>query len=343
MMLPKLLCYYPTNVAIVDDSNSFLAMMDSKLNSKQSRQLYNNPAEAIDKINKIEKSRAQLARILNNLSTIELNELPTGHSGNPLLYIDLKHLYEEVNNSKRFDRISVVLVDYNMPQINGIEFCRNLSDKAIIKIMITDLSDYELAVQAFNDGVIDRFILKNTPSFFNEVNSSIIKAQRDYFKNIYGTNGILGCIFCGQLQFATQAYYDLIEDVATTCESVECYLLDKSGSALFLNDHAEPTWLIMKTQSELAELYAIAKDNQASKHILDALYKREKMPILLSEKDYQMPVSSWKMYSIKPLESKEKSYYAVIKDQHFDLIDTAKITSFQRYIKDNPGKFHRAK
>jgi len=339
-MIPtELLCYYPTNVAIIDDSDSFLAMINDKLDPQQPRQLYNNPAEALQKINN-KKSNTELNSIIKNIPIEDVDELSTtDYAINSLINVDLKQLHNEIYNKNRFDRISAILIDYQMAQMNGLEFCRKLSDKTICKIMITSLSDFKLAVDAFNDGIIDKFIIKGTPDFFHEINSCITKAQKDYFKNIYGLDGLLGFMLRGQLQFATKSYYELIEQVANTVNAIEFYLLDKSGSILFLDVEAKPTWLIIRTKSELEELYAIAKDNNAPSRVLDALNNKHEMPILLCEEDYQLPVAKWQMFPVKPFITNQKSYYSIIIDQPFKLLDFTKITSFNQYATNNPQAF----
>lgn len=334
----KCLCYYPTNVAIIDDSKSFLAMVNKELDPKQPRRLYADPITALREINAAEQSGEQLKHILKNLSGDTLDELKPDYETNALVHVDLKNLYNEVYNAQRFDRISVVLVDYKMAEMNGVEFFRNLKDKAITRIMITAISDYKLAVQAFNEGLIDKFILKDTPNLFREINKSIAKAEKDYFKHIYGIDGIIGFIFRGQLQFGTREYYHLIEQISNTINPVEYYLLDKSGSVLFLNEQAEPTWLIVRTAKELEELTAIAKDHQAPANILAALRNAQEMPILLCEDDYRLTIKDWRMYPIKAL-SPQVGYYALIINQKFSALDQDKITSFKKYHTKRNLKF----
>lgn len=340
-MIPTdLLCYYPTNIAVIDDSDSFLAMVNKELDPKQARQLYNNPVEALQKINAAENSSDQLNSILKTLSNEDVDESSLAtYDANALVHIDWKNFYKEAYNEKRFDRISVVLIDYRMEQMDGIEFCRNLLDKAIIKIMITEISDYKLAVQAFNEGLIDKFILKNNSGFFNEINNSIVKAQRDYFKNIYGLNGVLGFIFRDQIQCKSKDYYDLLCQIKNIINPVEGYVLDKSGSVLFLNEQAEPTWFIVRTKDELDVLYAIAKDNNAASDILNVLANKQEMPILLCEGDYQTAVKNWKLYPVKPFPVCNNSYYSILINSKFPILDTSKIISFKQYMSKNKQRF----
>lgn len=332
-MLPtNLLCFFPTSIAIVDDSKSFLAMANMKLPQQQLCQFYSNPTEALQQINASEKSSEQLNRVLKNLladKTIEL-ETDFDHDTNILINVDLSQLHKEIFNAQRFNRISVVLVDYSMEPINGIEFCRNLQDKAIKKIMITAKAGYQLAIQAFNEGLIDKFILKDTPNLFGEINSSITTAQSDYFKSIYGADGVLGFIFRNELSICNNLQYQqLLSSINNTIAPVEYYRLDNSGSILFLNKQAHATWLAVKTVEELDKLHSIAADNHAPKNILTLLQKKQAMPIFLSQEDYITSAADWIMYPIQSLSPEKTHFYSLISRQNIDSLQLDDVVSFE--------------
>lgn len=340
MMIPNYLCYYPTTVAIVDDSKAFLAMVDKMLSRKQLRQIYSHPKLALQQINATVKYGRQLENILKNLSIDEINELETKSKTNTLIDIDFKQLYQEAYNIKRFSQISVVLIDYSMPKMSGIEFCRNLKDKTIKKIMITALADYRLAIQAFNEKVIDGFILKNTPNLFAEINLSIAAAQNSYFKNIYGVDGILGFIFRNQLPFDDRNYQEFLALISKKINFVEYYVLDKAGSTLFLSESAKPTWLIIKTDDDLKELYTIAKDNNATQDILMALRNKRAAPVLISDEDYRISAADWKMYPLKAIPSKEGYFYSLITKKAMGL-SLKKVVSFKQYMAKNAQRLSK--
>ena len=332
MLMQNYLCYYPTTIAVVDDSRSFLAMLSKMVPRQQLCRMYSNPHIALQRINSVSKYGRQLEDILKNLPIDDIDGLETKSKVNVLIDIDFQRLYQEIYDAKRFSRISVVLVDYSMPGMNGIEFCRNLKDKTIKKIMITSLADYRLAVQAFNEKVIDSFILKNTPNLFAEINSSIKAAQNDYFKDIYGIGGILGFVFRSQLPFDDCDYREFLTLISKKIDFVEYYVLDKAGSILFLNEQAKPTWLIVKTNDDLKELYTIARDNNASKSILGALRNKQAAPILMSKEDHAISVSNWTMHPLEAVPSKEGYFYSLITKEIIGSLDHKKIVSFRKYI-----------
>jgi CheY-like chemotaxis protein len=332
-MLPtNLLCYYPTTVAIVDDSNSFLAMINNKLNSNQLRQLYSNPEAALHKINTPKTLGEKQKGLLKSLSLVDVAELEAESNADILVDVDLKLLHKEIYNPKRFDRISAVVVDYSMPNMNGIEFCRSIKDKTIKKIMITAISDYRLAVQAFNEKIIDKFILKNTPNLFAEINASITNAQYCYFSDTYGVDSILGFVYKSPLFFDDSSYKKLLATITTNLDFVEYYVLDTSSSVLFLSAQGNPTWFIVKTKEDLDELYGIACDNKAPANIIAMLRDKQAAPILLSEKDHRIPVAKWNMCKLKKIPATKKYYYAVLTGKAIGSLNLTKITSFEQSL-----------
>ena len=57
----------------------------------------------------------------------------------------------------------VAVMDVAMPELNGMEFCRRITDPSIRKIVLTGKADEHVAVKSFNEGLIDRFIRRIHP------------------------------------------------------------------------------------------------------------------------------------------------------------------------------------
>jgi len=338
-MMMNQLCYYPTTVAIIDDSESFLAMIDKKLSKNQSRRLYSNPILALQEINAASESGRQLENVLKNVPVEEVEEMDVKLNADAVIDIDFNKSCLEAYNSERFAHISTVLVDYSMPEMDGIEFCRQIKDKMIEKVMITAIADYKLAVQAFNEKIIDGFILKNAPHLFEDINSSIVVAQNTHFKNIYGIDGILGCLFRNQLPCDNENYCKFLETLSAQINFIEYYTLDKVGSIIFLDEAAEQTYLMVKSNNDLNDLYAIAKDNGASKDILIALRDKKAAPVLVSENDYAASVHDWKMYPLQAIPSKTDYFYSLISGDDAGILSRGKVTSFQEYKVRNAKYF----
>ncbi|SRR3989339_10428 len=327
------LCYFPTTVAVIDDSQSFLAMINKRLDKKQPRLLFNNPKVALKKVNSLKKSNADLEYVLKNLSLDEIHELETQPHSNTLVDVNLKWLHQKIYDPERFNCIPVMLVDYSMPDMNGIELCQQIKDKTIKKILVTSMSDYRLAVRAFNDGVIDKFILKGASNLFDQINASILEAQLDYFRKLYGMDGILGFIFRNRLPFDQSDYREAFHSICKHIDFIEYYILDEWGSTLFLNEQGKSTWLMIQTEENLREFYSVAQDNHAKKNILTALKNKKSAPMLIAEEDYDIDVNNWHLYPLKTLLPNKKYFYSVITDKTVGHLDWKKIKSFNQAMK----------
>ena len=58
--------------------------------------------------------------------------------------------------------VSLVISDYNMPQMNGLEFLKSVKQlhPHVLTIMLTGQKEIEIAMQAINDAGVYKFILK---------------------------------------------------------------------------------------------------------------------------------------------------------------------------------------
>ena len=162
--------FHPTTVCFVDDNESFLHSLDLELPADWAYRTFVDPIEALAYLNE-KPPRAPLAERCFSVDD-------TNHS---LIHVDLNLIEQEINYSERFRQNSVVIVDYSMPSINGLDFCDKLTDPYIRKIMLTGVADEKVAVQAFNAGLIHRFIPKNHPHALDNIIGFVSELEKEYF------------------------------------------------------------------------------------------------------------------------------------------------------------------
>jgi CheY-like chemotaxis protein len=76
----------------------------------------------------------------------------------------IHEIYKVIYNPRRYEEISTVIVDYDMPSMKGLEFCEKLQNPYIRKILYTGVAGEGLAIEAFNKGLIDGYIRKGDPN-----------------------------------------------------------------------------------------------------------------------------------------------------------------------------------
>src|SRR6187402_2342488 len=92
-------------------------------------------------------------------------------------------------NLKRFDElrvkeVSVLVVDYSMPSMNGIEFCEKVKNSSIKKILLTGYATFTDAVNAFNNNTIHYYLKKNDENMLQQLEATIHQLQHAYFNEL---------------------------------------------------------------------------------------------------------------------------------------------------------------
>lgn len=145
-----LLFSYPTTWMFLDDQEHFLNAIELALPSDQPCRFWTNPNACLAYLNNTENRGLSLEAEYINLSNEDI-----------LVRFELDQIAALPTNLSRFSEISVLVADYSMPGMTGLELFNELADQNIKKILLTGVADEKLAVAAFNEGLIDRFVLKS--------------------------------------------------------------------------------------------------------------------------------------------------------------------------------------
>ncbi|WP_162925652.1 response regulator [Isoalcanivorax indicus] len=170
--------FHPTTIVMLDDNQRFLENFSLQLDESLACLFYSSPVQCLEMI----KSRSP--RITLDQRCFSYYTRPSPGQADRVIRLDLTLIEQEISNAERFRDISVVVVDYDMPEMNGVQFCERLRGTRIKKILLTGVADEKIAVRAFNEGIIDQFMLKNDPHITQRINSTIQDLQRRYFQEV---------------------------------------------------------------------------------------------------------------------------------------------------------------
>lgn len=315
--------YHPTHISAVDDDVNLLNSIKHNLDLP-SISLYTSPQEAIDKISHDTYSANRVkTRLLKVTSLIDES---SSENTNFAVALNLRGLHEEIYHNDRLKDISVIIVDYHMNDINGIELCERLQNHPSKKILLTGSKDKEkVAIEAFNKGIIHQYIDKSNKDFPTQLKHAVNSLQEAYFTSLSKELIPHLPISCTNL-LLNPTYINLVRSLRTKTHAIEYYLLDTSGSMLFISENKNPTWLIIKGDSDLDAYAQIANENDASDDLIKDLQRRKKIPFFFSEEDYEQPVSQWNkfMFDCKTISGSQSLYYAVIEGNLNKNIDEKK-------------------
>ncbi len=297
--------------------------LDLEFSTQINMLTFTNPETTMQEIKSHRTDSIQLIfELMNNVNEDTTN--------NRVLDFDISKILNLIYDKTRFDKVAVLVVDYEMPDINGIEFCQKLKKEKIFKIMLTAEADKDTAIKAFNNGLIDRFLLKTSKDLFTEITQAVQELTHRYFCELSlniksGHKSSINTLFDNEL------YQQLFSKVASQAQAVEYYLVDNSGSILYLDKNANPTWLIIRNLEELLEQKELLEGYDLPEHLMVSVVNNEKILFLLSERDYKKPVSQWVNYLVDSIKLDDNYYYSIIQDQLTDSIDWSRVVSYSAY------------
>ncbi|PCH57586.1 MAG: hypothetical protein COC15_00730 [Legionellales bacterium] len=279
-------CFFPTTVMLVDDDSIFLKLMENKLGNSFPMSSFSNPAAAAESLSKFPSENKMITRCLSNPGNADPEH--------ELIDINIREIHYELYNKQRFATVSVLLIDYDMPGMNGIEVSKHVQDPRIKKVLLTGQADNDVAVQAFNDGLIHKFVQKSVPDLATKLRDIIQELQFEYFMDLSRSimQGLRENSDTLQSLRAPE-FIKLHKELMQQNDIVEYYLIDARGSFVMVNGSGQAFWLVLKSDSDMNRCYEYAKFDAAPKEILESLQQKTKIPFFYTEQDLVAPPETW--------------------------------------------------
>jgi len=323
-------CYFPTTAVFVDDSKDFLMNLSLQFDDYLAYRLYESPQEALTAL--VDEKGYQ--KRLNARCFSEYTEAIVCPISNRTINVDFDEIHREVYNPSRFNEVSVLFVDYSMPGMNGLELCKALENSPMKKVLLTGQADEKMAVQAFNEGIIDNFILKNDPDVINVMNNTIRDLQQRYFQEI--SEMTVQALAVDSPTFLKDPLCaKFFKQFCQQHGIVEFYLTESTGSFLLLDIDGTPSVLIIKTTDDMQMLCEIATDNHVAPAILKKLEQGTGLPYSPQSQGYSVLENiDWENHMVDALklEAQDTYYYAWIENPDLSEFDFAKITPYSAYL-----------
>ncbi len=324
-------CYFPSTALFIDDSRDFLLNFVLQLDEGLAYQVFDSPFEALDCIH---KKHCELD-LLSQRCLSEYTEAKHCPLTNHTINLNLAAIHAEVYNPRRFSEISVVVVDYAMPGMDGLEFCRRIENTKIKKILLTGQANEKQAIDAFNEGLIDRYIQKSHPNVAELIIKSINDLQWQYFQGMSAAIVRMLSVTSPSC-LRDKKFAEFFHRLRHEHRIVEHYLADNSGSFLLLDDDANISFLIVRDEADLRLHYDLALDNGASEEVLDQLAGGEKIPCFWQAKTQLPGWNDWSTCLVPAhrFVSDENYFYAYKQGPALFNVQLDKILSYHRYLEE---------
>lgn len=330
-MQARLFAYrYPTTTLFVDDDRVFLQNLSVGLDDDLAAMIMDSPRRALDFITDHAGQPS-----LHETFLAAYRDFPDGIEPaltDRVVTVELSKIAEAVYQPDRFEEISVLVIDYAMPGLTGLEVCEQIDGLPIAKILLTGKADEKTAVEAFNRGIIDRFIVKSDPNALALVNQNIAVLQERHFEQASDT--ILRTLGNQAPRFMTDdKFAELFAEIRGRHAAVEYYLAPDAAGFLMFDADGRATLLKVLGETDLRGQWEIAGDQGAPADLVEALKSRKVVPHFWRSGGFYAPdMGDWRdfVHPAETFQGAEIYHYALLKDPPG--VESGRVYAFEHYL-----------
>jgi CheY-like chemotaxis protein len=255
--------YHPTSILVLDDDPLFLESVDFQFSDELSCQTFTRPDAALEHLRGQASQHPDFSRYFRDCSDMDLGS--ESRHGDRLLRLQLSELRSMIEDRSRHQRVSVAVVDFDMPKMTGVEFCRAIRNLPVKTILLTGKAGLETAIAAFNEGVIDCFLQKQDSNVSATLRREIKRLQTEYFEEI--SDPIKRALELRKPSFFSDASFaKLFKDVSEANGVVEHYVCANPPGVMMRDAEGVESFLLIsdldsaKSQCEIAEIQSAPAD-----------------------------------------------------------------------------------
>lgn len=285
------LFYYPSTWVWVDDDSVLLNTMSKVFSAHNNIVSFSSAEECLSYFRNYQP-------ITNQYSFLAINQEDEnyGATQQSAMSFDLSLIIELANNPKRHNEISVMVIDYNMPEESGFSLAQKI-DTCIPKILLTGNTEEQKAIEGFNNNLINRFVHKSESEMIRKLDMYLNTLTKDYFQKL--TKPLLTCLETEKKSpLSDPIFIEFFERHCKENNIQEYYLIDREGSFLCVDDKGNHSCLVVHTDSSLEnwiELYE--EDARLIASEIDAVKQRNKIPFFgIDQEAWQVESPTWPNY-----------------------------------------------
>jgi CheY-like chemotaxis protein len=237
----------PYNIACIDDDASFIELLAMAAPGEWNLNLFTLTQTMEDHLGK------QTLLAQHDFSLFN-DALENKHGGNE--HSILKVLQYWRQNPQRWAQTEVTFIDYAMPRKTGLQLLTDLDRWSGVNILLTGVADEVIAVKAFNEGLIQQFIPKQSGDIVEELVSTLKRLNTQLFKPYQ--------LLCETALTPDQLMLLRVEKTQqalrqfATQHWVEYVVLPDPFGILGLSQTGQLSWLQIERTCDIEDLKAIA-------------------------------------------------------------------------------------
>lgn len=241
------LFHRPGTVVFLDDDPDYLEMLALVLPRQWHVKLFLRPAECIGYL--LQEPPFWEADAWNQQQLIE-----HWRSGTPLVPQILAYW---AKYTERYALSRVCVVDFSMPGMDGLQALSALGDWPGARVLLTGQADEQVAVQAFNRGLIHQFIPKQSA----DIQHRLVEAVEQLLHTPHARHAQTWRVTLNQEQDALLRRPSVAQWLAPFCQRrwVEYITIGEPFGVLGMDAAGSVSWLQLETRAGLPALAELAE------------------------------------------------------------------------------------
>ncbi len=290
---------------------------------------FHNPRRALERLNK----KLTLRPIPERCFSVQSKSL---HWNNSTIQFDLGLIETEINNMQRFQRTSIAVADFSMPAMEGLTLLTSIEDPSVKTILMSGLGDEKLALEAFNEGVIDRYVPKHRETTLDMVIDHVKELHHEYFLD--QQRAIQESLFLNppallEDPFVCRHFAELRKKHGF----VEHYLVGDPPGFVFVTANGALSRLIVLSNAEVTEQVEYATRHGAPDGVVRALSSRSRIGFFSERAEtYGSEPYPWRdfLYSPTQLGGDQGWWAALVTDPPADIDFSSTESSYDAYLEE---------
>jgi len=316
--------FFPTRVLHIDDNETYLKVMRPHLNV--TLESFSSASEALDQIAAVEGRPSALSTLVRRRAK----------GGEAELVVDVPMIHAIMYDPRRFNIPSVVVADYAMPEMTGLEVLASCPDRHVGRILLTGQANKETVIRGFNEGLIDHYVEKSSTNAIAELAQVIDELQWRYFSQTFSS--VAQSLSRDDFGFLwdAEAFGALLG--LLPWEPCELYVHSAPNGILFLSAEAEGMFVVvlspaaLLTQIQAAELAGVPAED------VSRMESEEWVPVFHEgAKEFVLGQVNYDLVPVEQLRTPEGTYLVgVLEDLSRFKLD--QVTSYETWLDQQEGQ-----
>lgn len=307
------LFYYPSTWIWVDDDHTLLRTMTETFSEQSAIKSF---LSSQDCLNFLADYTSPLSKY--NFIQSDLHDENYGLLTKNPMNFDVTQIAKLYEDKQRHNEATVIVIDYQMPVMNGLVLAEKIQSLPIQKILLTGNIQETKAVEGFNNNLIQKFIQKTSVNMYDNLSNYAKELSLFYFEQI--TKPLLSYLETeNKTPLSDPVFIDFFENHCDKNKINEYYLIDKHGSFLCVDEHGARSFVVMHSSKSIEQWLSVYSDEKSlSKENVELIRKGKKIPFFGAGKEaWQISSDDWEkhLYNATPMIGREKYFFAVLNNK----------------------------